>query len=206
MAFASQKKQVRSRNNRGGDTTCEKTQGEYRKTPACADGEQRPYLGDCKGPEGKWHRHTSKRGACVSLRLQNWSILLQLATYTGNPRMGLPVDHRVIRWPKGRDVLSALLRCRARGGAGLWASAVVVGFTINHGIRPWAAAQNAPLPRRSWHQRHALVKILHWLLASVLSHSHTRGNPCMGKMQSGFRLDPGSRKGQVGRLSPVVEH
>jgi hypothetical protein len=98
-----------------GTQPAKETQGEYRKTHACAGGEQRPYLGNCKGPEGKWHRHTSKRGACVSLRLQNWSILLQLATYTGNPRMGLPVDHRVIRWPKGRDVLSALLRCRARG-------------------------------------------------------------------------------------------
>jgi hypothetical protein len=38
--------------------------------------------------------HASKRGACVSLRLQNWSKLLQFATYTGNPRMGLPANHR----------------------------------------------------------------------------------------------------------------
>jgi hypothetical protein len=29
--------------------------------------------------------------------------------------MGLPVDHRVIRWPKGHNVLSAPLWCGARG-------------------------------------------------------------------------------------------
>jgi hypothetical protein len=71
MAFASQKKQVRSRNNRGVGTTCKtrlKVSTGRRTSARTASNDLT--LTTVKAPKVSG-THTSKRGACVSLRLQN---------------------------------------------------------------------------------------------------------------------------------------